>query len=376
MGKFAEIVPEHVRALPAYVPGKPIQQAEAEYGVKMTKLGSNENPFGPSPLAVKAVEAAARGVNFYPDTEMTALRERLALHHKVAANQIIVTAGSTTLLDLLARTLLGPGLNAVSSERSFIIYPLVTRAAGAEYRQVPMRNDGFDLDAISDAIDGDTRLVYIANPNNPTGTMIPAAEMDRFLNRLPENVVVALDEAYYDYAQWMARERGVDYSHAEQYVREERSVVVLRTFSKAHGLAALRVGYGMGPAELIGYLARIKPAFLVSGPAEAGALAAMDDHTHYEKSMRNNTQQLEWMKRELIEMGYTPVESWANFLYIETGEDSSTLSRRLEMNGMIVRPLSGSWGARTAIRVTIGAPAENRKFIDALKNATKGAAVR
>lgn len=376
MGKFAEIVPEHVRALPAYVPGKPIQQAEAEYGVKMTKMGSNENPFGPSPLAVKAIEAAAHGVNFYPDTDMTALRERLAAQHKVAANQIIITPGSTPLLDLMARTLLGPGLNAVTSERSFIVYPLATRAAGAEFRQVPMRGDGFDLDAISDAIDGDTRLVYIANPNNPTGTMIPAAEMDRFLDRLPDNVVVALDEAYYDYAEWMARARGVDYSHAEQYVRDERNVVVLRTFSKAHGLASMRVGYGMGPAELIGYLGRLKPAFFVSGPAEAAALAAMDDRAHYEKSMNNNAAQLEWLNRQLREMGYTPVESWANFIYIEAGEDASALSRRLQMNGIIVRPLSGSWGARTAIRVSVGTPEENRKFIEALKNATKGAVAK
>ncbi len=376
MGKFAELVPEHVRALPAYVPGKPIHQAEAEFGVKMTKLGSNENPFGPSPLAVKAIEQAARGGNFYPDTDMTALRERLAAHHKIAANQLIVTAGSTTLLDLMARTLLGPGLNAVTSERSFIVYPLATRAAGAELRQVPMRGDGFDLDAISDAIDGDTRLVYIANPNNPTGTLLTASQMDRFLNHLPEKVVVALDEAYYDYAQWISRERGVDYSHAEEYVRDERSVVVLRTFSKAHGLAALRVGYGMGPAELIGYFARLKPAFLVNGLAEAAALAAMDDRAHYEKSMSNNAQQLEWMTRQLREIGYTPVESWANFLYIETGEDASALARRLQMNGIIVRPLTGSWGARTAIRVTIGAPDENRKFVEALKNATRGAGVR
>jgi histidinol-phosphate aminotransferase len=373
MGKFAEIVPERVRALASYVPGKPIQQAEAEFGVKMIKLGSNENPFGPSPFAVRAMELASKSVHLYPDNDMVALRERLAAHHGVSPNQLIITAGSTNLLDILARTLLLPGLNAVTSERSFIVYPIVTRSAGAELRQVPVRDDGFDLDAISDAIDSDTRLVFIANPNNPTGTLIPAREMDRFIDRLPEKVVVALDEAYYDYAEWLARERGVDYSHAIDYVRHERSVVVLRTFSKAHGLAAARVGYGMGPAELISYLSRLKTAFIVNGLGEAAALAALDDREHYEKSMRNNSAQLAVLTRQLRELGYAPVESWANFLYIETGEDASALSRRLQMNGVIVRPLTGSWGARTAIRVTVGAPDENRKFIDALKHATQGA---
>jgi histidinol-phosphate aminotransferase len=373
MGKFAEMVPERVRALASYVPGKPIQQAEAEFGVKMIKLGSNENPFGPSPLAVRAMESASKSVHLYPDTETTVLRERLAVHHGIPPNQLIVTAGSTNLLDILARTLLLPGLNAVTSERSFIVYPIVTRSAGAELRQVPTRNDGFDLDAISDAIDSDTRLIFIANPNNPTGTMIPAHEMDRFLDRLPENVVVALDEAYYDYAEWLARERGVDYSHAINYVRHERSVVVLRTFSKAYGLAGVRVGYGMGPAELISYLTRLKTAFIVNGLGEAGALVALDDREHYEKSMRNNSAQLMIVTRQLRELGYAPVESWANFLYIETGEDASALSRRLQMKGVIVRPLTGSWGARTAIRVSIGTPEENRKFIEALKHVTKGA---
>lgn len=373
MGKFAEMVPERVRALASYVPGKPIQQAEAEFGVKMIKLGSNENPFGPSPLALRAMESASKSVNLYPDNDMVALRERLAVHHGVSPNQLIVTAGSTNLLDIVARTLLAPGLNAVTSERSFIVYPIVTRSAGAELRLVPTRDDGFDLDAISDAIDSDTRLVFIANPNNPTGTIIPAHQMDRFLDRLPEKVVVALDEAYYDYAEWMARERGVDYSHAIDYVRHERSVLVLRTFSKAFGLAAMRVGYGLGPAELISYLSRLKTAFIVNGLGEAGALAALDDREHYEKSMRNNSAQLKVLTRQLRELGYAPVESWANFLYIETGEDASALARRLQMNGVIIRPLTGAWGARTAIRVSIGTPEENRKFIEALKHATQGA---
>jgi histidinol-phosphate aminotransferase len=373
MSKFAEMVPERVRALASYVPGKPIRLAEAESGMKMIKLGSNENPFGPSPLAIQAMESAASTVHLYPDNDMVALRERLAAYHHVLPSQLIVTAGSTNLLDILARTLLAPGLNAITSEHSFIVYPIVTRAAGAELRQVPTRNNGFDLDAIVDAIDSNTRLIYIANPNNPTGTMIPAREMDRFLDRLPDNIVVALDEAYFEYAEWLARERGVDYSHSLDYVRQERSVLVLRTFSKAYGLAAARVGYGMGAAELIGYLARMKTAFIVNSIGEAGALAALDDRAHYERAMRNNSAQLDLLTRQLRELGYATSESWGNFMYIETGEAAADLAHRLQLGGIIVRPLSGGWGCSTAIRVSIGSPEENRRFIEALKHVTHDA---
>ncbi len=371
MGKFAEIVPERVRALTHYH-SKPIQRTEAESGLPIINLGSNENPFGASPLAISAMEAAASRAQLYPDNDTTVLRERLAAHHGISPDQLVVTAGSSNLLDILARTLLAPRHNAVTSERSFVVYPIVTRSAGAELRQVPCRNDAYDLDAISDAIDSETRVVFIANPNNPTGTMIGAKEMDRFLDRLPEKVVVALDEAYFEYADWLARERGVEYSHSLEYVRQERSVLVIRTFSKAYGLAGARVGYGMGPAELINYLARLKAAFIVNSIGEAGALAALDDREHYEKSMRNNSAQLTTLIRQLRELGFAPIESWGNFVYIETGEDASALGRRMQMNGVIVRPLTGSWGARTAIRVSVGTPEANRTFIDALRRVTNG----
>jgi histidinol-phosphate aminotransferase len=374
MTKFTEIVPERIRTLATYVPGKPLQKAEAESGVKLVKLASNENAFGPSPLAIQAMEAAAHGVHMYPDADMVELGKRLAERHGILPSQVIVTAGSSDLLDIVSRTMLRPGLNAVSSERSFTIYPIVTRSTGAEFRQVPCRNDGYDLDAISDAIDSDTRLVFIANPNNPTGTMIGAKELDRFLDRLPENLVVVLDEAYFEYADWLARERGVEYSHSLEYVRQERSVLVLRSFSKIYGLAGVRIGYGMGPAELLNYLARMKTIFIVNSVGEAGALAALDDHEHRERTLRNNSEQLPLLTRQLRELGFAPVESWANFVYFETGEDASALARRLQMNGVIVRPLGGSWGARTAIRVSVGTPEENRKFIDALNHVIHGVA--
>lgn len=376
MGKFAELIPERVQALAPYVPGKPIKQAEAESGVKMIKLGSNENPLGPSPRAVVAAREALAGVHVYPDNDMRELRARLATYHGLADDQLIVTAGSTNLLDIAARTLLEPGRNAVTSERTFIVYAIATSAAGAELRQVPMRGDAYDLDAISDAIDSDTRLIYLANPNNPTGTLISAQEMDRFLDHLPDNVVVALDEAYFEFADWLARERGVAYSHSLEYVKEGRRVLVLRTFSKAYGLASLRVGYGMAPAELIDYLARLKSAFIVNGVGEAAALAALDDREHCERTMRNNAEQMAYLLRELREMGYQPVESFANFLYVETGEDASALGKRIQAGGVIIRPLTGSWGARTAIRISIGTPEENQKFLAAFRHATSSVATK
>jgi histidinol-phosphate aminotransferase len=375
MGKFENLVPERVRALPAYVPGKPIKQAEAETGVKMIKLASNENPFGPSPKAVAAMQAAAQGANLYSDNDNTALKNRLAEIHGLQPEQVLVTAGSTHLLDLLARTLLAPGLNAITSERSFIVYPIVTASAGAEFRTVPMRNEAFDLDAISEAIDENTRLVFLANPNNPTGTVVNAGTLDSFLKRIPDRVVVALDEAYCDFANHFARHLSVRYSHSIDYVQQGRNVVILRTFSKAHGLAGVRVGYGLGPAELIGYIARLKTAFAVNSVGEAGALAALDDSDHIRKAVENNRAGANYISSVLRELGYQPIETWANFICCEMYEDASAVSKRLQGEGVIVSPLTGAWGWRTAIRITIGTPEQNEKLAGALKRITAGTTV-
>ena len=374
MSNFSELVPERIRALPSYVPGKSIKQAEEETGIKAVKLASNENPLGPSPLAERAMEEAAHTIHLYPDNDAVELKQQLAAAHSLDPENILVTAGSTPLLDIIARTLLGPGLNAITSERSFIVYPIVTRSTGAEFRTVPMKDDTYDLDAIAAAVDANTRLIFLANPNNPTGTIVDAAALDSFLDRLPDHVIVALDEAYYDFAAYFARERGVEYSHSVDYVRQNRNVVVLRTFSKAQGLAAARAGYGMGPAELMGYFARVRTAFMVSGVAQAGALAALTDHDHYERTMRNNLEGAKYLLSGLRQMGYHPVETWSNFIYCEIGESASAVGTRLQQEGIIIRPLTGSWGAPTAIRVTIGTPQENERFLLAFKKVMKASA--
>jgi histidinol-phosphate aminotransferase len=375
MSNFSQLVPEHVRNLRGYTPGKSLRQAQLESHVNCIKMASNENPFGPSPMAVKAMQASLTESNFYPDNDALELRQKLAEHHKVQPEQIVPTAGSTALLGIVARTLLSPGLNAVTSERSFIVYPIATQAAGGRLIQVPMRDDGFDLNAIAAAVDQHTRIVYISNPNNPTGTIVPAPELDRFLDQIPEHVIVILDEAYYDFAQYFAAIRRVDYSHALDYVNQGRKVVVLRTFSKAHGLAGVRVGYGIGPAELTTYFARMRTTFSVSVVAQAAALAALDDEAHTQKTLKNNSEQAERLIAGIAELGYQLVPTWANFLYCKLGDDAAAVAKRLQAEGVIVRPL-GPWGAPTAIRVTIGTPEQNDIFLKAFRKVMERTAVR
>jgi histidinol-phosphate aminotransferase len=374
MSNFDHLVPPHIRALGAYTPGKSLWQAEQESGVPCIKLASNENPFGPSPLALHAMRNALAEGNFYPDDNTAALCNALAGKYGLLSDQVLVTPGSTGLLNLAARTLLTPGLNAVTSKLSFIQYQVVATATGATLVETPLRDQGFDLDAIVGAINADTRIVFLANPNNPTGTLLDASALDRFLDRVPTHVVVVIDEAYYEFAQYFAELRGIEYSHSLDYVRQGRNVIVLRTFSKAHGLAGLRIGYGMGPAELIGFCARLHVTFSVSSVAQAAALAALQDEAHIGKTMRNNAEGTQWIQQQLTEMGFQPVPTWANFVYCEVGEDSIAVTKRMQDEGVIIRPLK-AWGAPTAIRVSAGAPEENRQFIEAFRKViSKGAA--
>ena len=375
MSDYSQLVPEHVRRLGGYTPGKSLRQAQQESRVNCIKMASNENPFGPSPMAVKAMQSVISESNLYPDNDAGELRQRLADHHKLQPEQIVPTAGSTALLGIIARTLLSPGLNAITSERSFIVYPIATQAAGGQLIRVPTLDDGFDLNMIAAAVDQHTRIIYISNPNNPTGTLLCAAELDRFIDRMPEHVIVILDEAYYDFAQDFAAVRSVDYSHALDYVKQGRRVVVLRTFSKVHGLAGVRVGYGIGPSELMSYFARMRTTFSVSAVAQAGAMAALEDQAHIRKTIRNNSAQAERLIAKMTELGYRPIQTWANFIYCDLGDDAAAVATRLQDEGVIVRPL-GPWGAPSAIRITIGTPEQNDIFINAFRKVMERASVR
>jgi histidinol-phosphate aminotransferase len=374
MSRFFDIVSKPARNLgtmnaPSRTP------AALEQRSRLIKLDSNENPFGPSARVVDAMRAVLNGANFYPDDDCSQLRQKLAEHHGVPTEQVLITAGSTGMLSLLCQTLLGPGLNAVTSERSFIVYSMAVQAAGARLIEAPMRpgEDGFDLDAILAAIDSNTRIVFLPNPNNPTGTMLDAGAVSRFLAQVPGRVVVALDEAYYEFAMYFAELRREAYPNSLEYLRQGASVVVLRTFSKAHGLAGLRVGYGLGPAELLGYCARMRNTFSVSSVAQAAAVEAVDDSEHVQRVVENNVLQSRVLAQGVSGLGYRVVPTSANFLFCDLGEDVLAFANRLQDEGVAVRPL-GSWGAPNCIRVTIGTPEQNQAFLQAARRIAKSAA--
>jgi histidinol-phosphate aminotransferase len=364
-------IPEHIRALVGYVPGKPLRQAQLESSVTMIKLASNENPFGPSPLALQAIREAAAEVNLYPDNDASELRQALAARHQLDEQQIFIADGSLGILDVIARTLLVPGTNCISSERSFISYPVITRSIGARFIEVPMRNDAYDLDAIAAAIDEQTRVVILANPNNPTGTMFDADATEAFLKQVPESVLVILDEAYSDFAEHFARQRGVTYSRSFDYVRAGReNALVLRTFSKAHGLAGIRLGYACGNPELLRYFARVRNSFSISVVAEAAGLAAIRDESHIRKTVENNAVGAAWLMERFKELGVHAVPTSANFIYFTIDEDANAFAKRMQAEGVIVRSLV-PWGTPNAIRVSIGTPEQNETFVRALKKVVR-----
>jgi len=363
MSRFFDLVSKPAREMEGY---RPAPQGPVDAQPRTIRLDSNENPFGPSPRAAEAMALAVSGTNSYPDDDCTLLRRKLAALHEVILDQVLVTAGSTALLGLLCQTMLGPGLNAVTSERSFVVYAMAVHAAGARLIEAPMRDDGFDLSAILNAINEDTRIVFLANPNNPTGTMFSASELDQFMAEVPVHVVVVLDEAYYEFARYFAAHRKTEFSNSLEYLRQGASIVVLRTFSKAHGLAGLRVGYGIGPAELLGYCARMRSTFSVSSLAQTAALAALEDQRHIERAITSNATQAQIVGVGLSELGYRVVPTWANFLYCEVGEDAAGVAARLRDEGVSVRPL-GVWGAPHCVRVSIGTPEQNQFFLTAMR---------
>lgn len=327
--------------------------------VEAVKLGSNENPLGPSPLAAEAVRTAVAECNRYPDTDGILLRTALAAKHAISMEQIILGAGSTELIDLAARLLLRPKDTGVTSYGSFPLYYMAIRAAGARLVEVPLKDYRFDLDAIARSLSPETKLVYLANPNNPTGTMFTANEFDVFLRRVPDHVFVVIDEAYFEYI-----ERD-DYSRSVELVQRRNNLMVLRTFSKVYGLAGLRVGYGLGPAKLLDELDKIRGPFTVSNVAQAAALAALDDREHVRRSIELNNGGLAQLAGGLRKLGIRYVPSVANFILADFGYDTKHLTEELATRGVIVRPMR--WmGFPQAIRVSVGTRAENEKFLDAL----------
>jgi histidinol-phosphate aminotransferase len=354
-----EFLPPWSSRIRPYPPGKPIEEVERELGHTAIKLASNENPLGPSPKALEAIRRCLDRVHLYPDGGGYYLRKKLAEVHGLEMDQVILGAGSTDLIELVAKTFLTAGDEAITSESAFYIYRLAIEEMGTGLVLTPMRDATFDLAAIVHAVTHRTKVVYLGNPNNPTGTMFTADELDRFLDSVSPRVLVVLDEAYYDYVQ------RPDYSRSLDCVRRGKNILVLRTFSKVHGLAGLRIGYGMGDRELIECLNRIRSPFNASTVAQAAALAALDDREHVARSIESNRQEMKFLTEELTVMGVRYTPSVANFLLIDTGRDCEEDFVRLLHEGVIVRPMK-IYNFPTSLRVTAGTHKDNLLFLEAL----------
>jgi len=353
------LVPEWIQRLAAYPPGMPLEELEREYGITGSiKLASNENPFGPSPRALAAIQEALGSLHRYPDGSGFYLRRALAERLGVAADAIILGNGSNDIIELLARAFLRPGDEAVMAEQAFVIYQMVVQATGALSRAIPLRRFTHDLDAMAQAITPATRIVFLANPNNPTGTIYRRDEWEDFLDSVPPHVLVVADDAYADYVEDPV------YPDSLAYHRRGRLLVTLRTFSKIYGLAGLRVGYGVGPLEVIEILHRIRQPFNVNGLAQVAALAALDDDAHVERTRTNNREGLAFLRFACERLGRAYVPSWANFLLIDVGEGARVYEALLR-RGVIVRPMD-VYGLPRHLRVTVGTPEENRRFVDSL----------
>ena len=354
-------IPSHIGSLAPYVPGKPIEEVERELGLSgSVKLASNENPAGPSPKALAALREALEGVHRYPDGGGFFLKAKLSERTGLSPDRIVLGCGSTELVELLAKTFLGTDGNAVISEGAFVMYRIAVASMGRPTRLVPMTPDyRHDLEAMAEAVDARTRLVYIANPNNPTGTYVPGGAVDEFLGRVPEDVIVVLDEAYREYML------AGDYPDSMKHLSRGAALVVLRTFSKIYGLAGLRIGYALTRPDIAGALERVRSPFNTSSPAQAAALAALDDEVWVESSRRSNGEGLEWLAGELGRRGISFVPSVANFLLMFPGGDPTAIYGALMRQGVIVRPM-GAFGFPSALRVSVGTPGENRRFVAAL----------
>jgi histidinol-phosphate aminotransferase len=352
---------EHILGIAPYEPGKPIEELERELGISdAIKLASNENPLPPSERVQKAIIAGLGQLNRYPDGSGFYLRQALARHHGVTTEHLVLGNGSNELIELIVRGFLRPGEEAVIPHPSFVVYPMIVQAAGGIRVVVTLKEHRLDLDAIARAITPMTKLVFIANPNNPTATIVTRDEVDAFMDRIPEKVIVVFDEAYVEFAQ------GPDFPDSLGYMRQGRKVFILRTFSKAASLAGLRMGYGIADPDAVALLNRIRQPFNVNSLAQAAALAALEDDSHVLECLRLNEAGKAYLYEEFASLGIAAVPSRANFILVDVGRSATEVYQRLLREGVIVRPMT-SFGMESALRITVGTPEENRRLIKALK---------
>ena len=361
-GDFLALAQPGVQQLSPYVPGKPVDELARELDIDpatIVKLASNENPLGASPKALAAIREELAELTRYPDGNGFALKTLLAEQTGVQLNQVTLGNGSNDILELVARAYLAPGLNAVLSEHAFAVYPIVTQAIGATAHVVPAKDWGHDLPAMLGAIDENTRVVFLANPNNPTGTWFSAEALNEFLQDVPECVLVVLDEAYIEYAEGSELPDGVEFLSAYP------NLLVSRTFSKAYGLAALRVGYGLSSAVVADVLNRVRQPFNVNSLALAAACAALQEADYLAESRRLNEAGMEQLQDGFRELGLQWIPSKGNFIAVDLGQVAAPVYQGLLREGVIVRPVA-NYGMPNHLRVTIGLPAENTRLLEAL----------
>jgi histidinol-phosphate aminotransferase len=355
-------IPDHINHIAPYVAGRPISEVEREYGIKNSiKLASNENPLGPSPKAVEAIKAAAAGIHRYPDEPGYDLLNRLAAHLNVQPEQVIIGNGSDEILGILSRALLQPGDEVLVPWPSFLIYTIVAQTAGARQIKVPLKDMGVDLEGVLANVTPRTRMIFICNPNNPTGSIVPHDEFIRFLDALPSDIVVVIDEAYTEFV------RDQRCAHGPACLEHHTPVVTTRTFSKAYGLAGMRVGYGVMPFSVARVLNKVRMPFNVNSLAHAGALAALDDTAFLRQTIELVHDGLDMLYGELDHRNIRYYPTQSNFFLIDVGRESNAVFDALLRQGVIVRSMSG-YGFPNCIRINAGLPAENRKFLAALDN--------
>jgi histidinol-phosphate aminotransferase len=358
--------PEYVRALAPYQGGKPIAEVAREFGLdaaSIVKLASNENPLGMPASARAAMQEAVADIGRYPDSNGFELKAAITHKHKVPSEWITLGNGSNDILELAAHAFVQPGQSVIFAEYGFLVYALATQAAGARAIVAPARDYGHDLDAMAAAIADDTRLIYIANPNNPTGTFVPGAQLEAFLQKVPEHIVVVLDEAYTDYIPAEVRYDSI------AWVAKYPNLLVSRTLSKAYGLAGLRIGYAIGQAGVTDLLNRIRQPFNVNSLAQAAAVAAIADAEFLAKSAQLNADGYRQLTQAFETLGLTYLPSYGNFVMVKVGEDDGAGARvnlALLKKGVIVRPLA-NYGLPQWLRITVGLPEENTIFLNALK---------
>lgn len=363
-----QLARQNIMGIKPYIPGKPIEEIARELGIKekIIKLASNENPLGPSRLAINALKRQLKNFNLYPDDNCYYLTKELARRFNIKDDEIILGNGSVEVLELVTQAFVNRGDEIVMAEDSFVMYQIVTAIAEGVRKAIPLKDFRHNLDAMAEAITPKTKAVLIANPNNPTGTMNTAEEVQRFMDKVPDNVIVVLDEAYREYIQ------RPDFPDSFRYFREGKNVIILRTFSKIYGLAGLRIGYGIANRDIIEALRKVRLPFNVNSAAQLAAVAALDDELHIRRSIEVNEAGKKYLYERFKKMGLPYVPTEANFIFVQPQPliDSHTLVKELMKRGLIVRDMSDQ-DKHIGVRITIGTERQNRKLVKAIKEILK-----